>query len=178
MSDELYMIERHAAAGLVMSTYLLRTAGVAVWGMTQSVLGKVLRPDVEAGDVGIFSSPGSESSKPEYRKQFGQLQWLTLSPDSMDFGWYVDHFSQENTLRLSFGAIPYDIRYEPEGVGQGTVPGNRTPQGPRHESLEPKIVVDPSRKGTVTGVMVPIQQLWEAELPADSGPAATATSAG
>ncbi|MEU8939136.1 hypothetical protein AB0C97_13980 [Streptomyces goshikiensis] len=157
--EELYTIDRHAAAGLVMSAYLLRAAGVAVWGMTQSVLGKALRPNVETGDLGTFAAPGSDSPKPEYRKQCGQLQWLTLSSDSMDFGWYVDHFSQTNTLRLSFGAVPYDIHYQPEGADPGAVFEDLEPLGPRRESHGSPIVVDPSRTGAVTGVMVPIQTL-------------------
>ncbi|NEA65408.1 hypothetical protein [Streptomyces sp. SID12488] len=157
--DELFTIDRHAAAGVVMSTYLLRTAGVAVWGMVQSVLTKILKPNAEAGEVKFFAAPGASSPMPDYKKQCGQLQWLTLSTDNMDFGWYVDDDSQQNIMRLSFGAIPYDIHYQFEDIGQEEKFKHSVPQGPRHESLESPIVVDPSRKGIATGVAISIQQL-------------------
>lgn len=159
--DELFTIDRHAAAGVVMSTYLLRTAGVAVWKMVQSALTNILKPNVEAGEVRFFAAPGASSPMPDYKKQCGQLQWLTLSTDNMDFGWYVDNDSQKNILRLSFGAIPYDIHYQFGDVDQKGKFSHFPPRGPRHESLKAPITVDSSRKGTATGVTVSIQQLAE-----------------
>ncbi|MFJ6797666.1 hypothetical protein [Streptomyces sp. NPDC091268] len=170
--EELFAIDRHAAAGLVMSTYLLRTAGVAVWGLTQHVLQRTLTVSTEPTYSGILAAPGSNSPKPEYRKQYGQLQWLTIAPDSMDFGWYVDHFSRTNTLLLAFGSIPYDVRYQPEGAEpQGSVDPT-PPLGPRRPPLVPPPAKDSLRAGTASGVIMPIQHLQETS----SGSADTAES--
>jgi hypothetical protein len=159
--DELFTMDRHAAAGLVLSTYLLRTAGVAVWKMTQDVLRRALRPNAEASErAATFSAPGSKSPAPDFRKQHGQLQWLTLSRTNMDFGWYVDHFSATNTLRLSFGAIPYDVTYQQAGTSEKTEASPPpTPQGPRHEVHQSPPKVETMHTGNVTGITVPIQSL-------------------
>ncbi|WP_405731218.1 hypothetical protein OG607_33010 [Streptomyces sp. NBC_01537] len=169
--DELWVVERHAAAGLVLSNYLLRTAGVAVWNMAQETLRAVL-PSSPSNSCPpedyarrAYQAPGSTSPAPEHRRELGQIQWLSLSKSNMDFGWYVDGYSSKNSLRLSFGAIPYDVHYRPqredEAIGQVLDPAfvSPSPQGPRHEATPARVQIEEMRTGQATGIILPIQVL-------------------
>jgi hypothetical protein len=171
--DEFLAIERHTAAGLVLSTYLLRVAGVAVWDATQTVLRHVLPapnalPDGIAISEYAFAAPGATAARPTYRADRGQIQWLTLGSLTMDFGWYVDAASTTNTLRPAFGAVPYDITYQNGSVSVPpiveplqqakavTVPSPA--RGSRHVPTGPLRAED-LRQGSMTGVLFTVQEL-------------------
>ena len=127
----LRMIDNHAAAGLPLSNYLLRTAAVAVWTLAQnlfrSIFASLTAKESTTGKevavahlyqqgVATYMAPGGIGSSPRDISNRGALQAFCHRTASADPLWYVDESRPDNTLHLALGQASYDVRYSNENV--------------------------------------------------------------
>jgi hypothetical protein len=121
----LQVIDYHAAGGLSLTGYLLRSAAVEVWYLAQQAFARKLRggshpvADTQL-ETGRYSVPGGISTDPKDISSRGQLQWFCHTKSDAGMLWYVDEGSDENQLRLSLGSVPYDVAYSASGAESNT----------------------------------------------------------
>jgi hypothetical protein len=134
----LQMIDGHAAGGLPLSNYLLRTAGVAAWNAAQQMFAEmfadaaVLRDattgrsvtvgEVARGHRSIYTATGGLTTEPREITSRGLLQAFCHRSGRAELLWYVDPTSVENALHLRLGTVPWDLRY-----GSPSVPAAQGP---------------------------------------------------
>jgi hypothetical protein len=161
----LRMIDNHAAAGMPLSNYLMRTAAVQVWFVAQALFRDLLLdaepavlqsatlglpniPSDQREDV-IFVAPGGLGSPPRDISPRGLLQAFCHRTNGAELVWYVDEASPDNALHLTLGSVPYDVRY-----GTATVPAAEGPvdvRAARQPDHSKPIVVEP---GSLKNIMM------------------------
>lgn len=115
----LLAIDRYAAGGLMLSTYLLRAGAVAAWEIGTSLVRSA--PELLAGgltaNLMAVGVAGGISGPPRDRSAEGELQWLDHDSRGIDLLWYVDGNEPSSSIRLLAGGMPYTVTYTP-----GTAP--------------------------------------------------------
>ena len=160
----LQMIDCHVASGMPLSNYLLRSAAVRTWDISQYLyrrLMKVLKPadmtpeelkvrrrmwEENPDAVHIVAGSGN-ASPPRDISPKGLLQHFTHHSDDVDILFYIDDTSPDNALRLALGSMVYDVRYE-----HPAVPGTK---GPLEVSSQRSPTV-PKSTGTVPERAIPV----------------------
>jgi len=154
----LRMIDNHAAGGMPLSNYLLRTAAVYVWSIAQQlfrtlfngVAPESIGSEVKLARVAIpdglrervtYVAPGGIGEPPRDISNLGALQAFCHRTGGAELIWYVDESSPDNALHLCLGSLPYDVRYGNDAVpataGPVEVNAQRQRDGSQPIAVEP-----------------------------------------
>lgn len=117
----LKLIDGWSFGGLLLSGYLLRSAGLVAWTISQRALSRAklrwgaapLSPQME--EKVRLGAPGSITTDPRDQLTLGELQWLTLTNEDLAFHLYVDP-SQPVSARMAPSAIPFEMTFTPSDV--------------------------------------------------------------
>jgi hypothetical protein len=138
--QHLQIIDRYDAGGLSLSAYLLRSAAVQVWQISQVLLSDLhgfadkIGADESALMHARVTAPGGDASDPRDLRSLGELQWLDQSTDSVDLLAYVDDESSM-TMTIPAGKISYELVFEPSS---GTEQQRRSiPKNKRARDYQP-----------------------------------------
>ena len=162
----LQMIDNQAASGMPLSHYLLRSAGVQAWELSQHLFRQALcnyeppgwdaealaqrqRDWSEHPNGAILVAGGGNSTEPRDISAKGLLQHFTHRTDGAHVTWYVDESSSDNSLHLQLGTVPYDVRYQHPSVPSTEGPIEISAQ--RHPLASQPIDLDASKQISVTG---------------------------
>lgn len=156
--EHLQRIDGWSFGGLLLSGYLLRSAGLTAWALGQRALsrakvrwdGAALSPEME--EKMRLGAPGSITTDPADKLALGELQWLTLTPATIAFHLYVDP-SRPCSARLAPSAIPYEVTFNPADVTTEPPPRNEVRQ-----AVPQDVVVDDAsslRQLAVMGYITP-----------------------
>ncbi|WP_142059517.1 hypothetical protein [Pseudarthrobacter sp. B4EP4b] len=149
--DDVHLADRiGTAAGLPLTTYMLRETAVAAWYSAQYVLRNAMVQDdpqffadVDIADEDLkvwISPPGGLNEPPSIRGELGKFQNGTNAGSTASLVWAVEHpLTEVVTLgELFIGGLPYQIRLAPdEGITQSdyNVPRQRSPMHPNRVSF-------------------------------------------
>ncbi|WP_193311489.1 hypothetical protein [Georgenia satyanarayanai] len=121
MPAHLNMIDNWSFGGLALSGYLLRSAALATWVLGQRALNELYESTREQGipDVPVkrrIAARGALSHDPDDRLEYGELQWLQLTPDLLALHIYVDP-AVPCSWRVAPSALSFEMAYKPSGSG-------------------------------------------------------------
>ncbi|MBI9115674.1 hypothetical protein JAV76_11680 [Sanguibacter sp. YZGR15] len=117
----LQLIDGWSFGGLLLSGYLLRSAGLVAWAHTHRALSQgkfrlgTASLSTEVDEKARLGVPGSIATDPRDQLALGELQWLTLTSEELAFHLYVDP-SQPVSARMAPSAIPFEMTFKPSDV--------------------------------------------------------------
>lgn len=153
----LQLIDQWSFGGLLLSGYLLRSAGLVAWMLGQHALsqanfqGATDSPLTGAQAIVRLGAPGSITSDPRDQLALGELQWLTLTSDELAFRLYVDP-SQPVSARLAPSAISFEMTYSPKDGATEPPPRNEARQAVLQDVV---VKADELRSVRLVGLITP-----------------------